>query len=111
MDNYAQLPNYVNLTISSGGNTRHYRFNDEQYNQYSSFKDEDRRLFGQGLFNTSICLSLSSICIILLLFENIRYNVFIILLVIVVLWLSYIEYLDSKIFANADKIDNLLENH
>ncbi len=52
MDNYAQLPNYVNLTISSGGNTRHYRFNDEQCNQYSNYKDEDRRLFGQGLFST-----------------------------------------------------------
>ncbi len=111
MDNYAQLPNYVNLTISSGGNTRHYRFNDQQYNQYSNYQDVDRRLFGQGLFSTSICLSLSSICIILLMFENIRYNIFIGLLVIIVLWLSYIEYLDSKIFANADKIDNLLENH
>ncbi len=106
---YAQIPNYVNMTFSSGGHSKSYRFNEQEYNEYSNYKDKDRSLFGKYLFVTSSCLVITCICIILLLFQNTRFNAFISILVIVVLYFSYTEYLESERIKNNVNMNKLLD--
>ncbi len=106
---YAQIPNYINMTISSGGNSKSYRLNDQEYNEYSSYKDLNRSLFGKYLGVTFSCLIISCICVILLLFQKTRFNAFISILVIVVLYFSYTEYLESEKTKNDVKMNKLLD--
>ncbi len=106
---YAQIPNYVNMTISSGGNSKSYRLNDQEYNEYSNYKDQIRSLVGGYLCVTSSCLVISCICVILLLFQKTRFNAFISILVIVVLYFSYTEYLESEKTKNDVKMNKLLD--
>ncbi len=106
---YAQIPNYINMTISSGGNSKSYRLNDQEYNEYSNYKDQIRSLVGGYLCVTSSCLVISCICVILLLFQKTRFNAFISILVIVVLYFSYTEYLESEKTKNDVKMNKLLD--
>ncbi len=106
---YAQIPNYVNMTISSGGHTKSYRLNDQEYNEYNSYKDLNRSLFGGYLCVTSSFLVISCICLILLLFQKTRLKAFITILVIVLLYFRYKEYLKSEKIKNEIKMNKLLD--
>ncbi len=106
---YAQIPNYVNMTFSSGGHSKSYRFNEQEYNEYTRYQDQNRSLVGKFLFITSSCLVISCICIIMLLFQKTRFTAFISVLVIVVLYFSYTEYLESERIKNNVNMNKLLD--
>ena len=53
---YAQIPNFINMTISSGGNTKSYRLNDQEYNEYNNYKDHDTKSISKCIKNTLFIL-------------------------------------------------------
>jgi hypothetical protein len=108
--NAGSVPNVIDMTIEmpSRGTKEHYKLTEKQREIYEKLKDNSRASYVLSFIISFLGFVFSTICIILLLFEYTRKYAFYALCIILILWFSFVYYLDYKGTQNADNIDALL---